>query len=170
MIWQRYIINAVSCWLVIIRHGIFMSFCSAKYDVFTYVIFWGVKYVLKMPKYRKMCDFEIQISRGYYQEGKNGFKPFLNKYFFSRMVLSGMAIPMFDSKNPRKFGHVQPHPWNASGKGLHRAPFQQLQPMISSVSWRNNPQVVPGSHFFSASIDVSSRVSWTQHVAWSNSS
>ena len=29
---------------VIIRHGIFMSFCSAKYDVF--MSFFGVKYVI----------------------------------------------------------------------------------------------------------------------------
>ena len=28
----------------------------------------------------------------------------LHKYFFSRVVLSGMEIPMFDSKNPRNLG------------------------------------------------------------------
>ena len=30
--------------------------------------FWGVKYVLKMPKYGNICDSEIQISKDIYQE------------------------------------------------------------------------------------------------------
>ena len=68
-----------------------------------YVIF-VVKYVLKMPKYGKICDSEIQVRRGYILRGKNGFKPLLHKYFFSRVVLSGMEIPMFDSKNPQNLG------------------------------------------------------------------
>ena len=65
---------------------------------------------------------------------------------------------MCDSKNPRNLGTSNfIHGMLAARKA-------------SSVSWRNNPQVVPGSHFFSASIDGSSRVSWTQHVARSDSS
>ena len=52
-----------------------MSFCSAKYDVF--MSLFGVKYVLKIPKYGKICDSEIQISRGYISGKRNGFKPLL---------------------------------------------------------------------------------------------
>ena len=39
-------------------------FCSAKYDVFM-SFFWN--YVLKMPKYGKICDSELQIG-AIYQE------------------------------------------------------------------------------------------------------
>ena len=53
-----------------------MSFCSAKYDVFI-SYFCGVKYVLKMLKYGKISDSEIQISRGYISEKTNVFKPFI---------------------------------------------------------------------------------------------
>ena len=79
-----------------------MPFCSAKYDVFE--SFLGGKYVLKMPKYGKIFDSEIQKSRGYISGKQTVLNLLLHKYFFSRVVLSGMEIPMFDSKNPQNLG------------------------------------------------------------------
>ena len=83
---------------VITRHGIFISFCSAKYDVF--MSFWGgggVKYVLKMPKYGKICDYEIQISRGYISRKTNGLKPLHDRTTSSQQHENRNSVsPYFD--------------------------------------------------------------------------
>ena len=47
-----------------------------------------VKYVLKMPKFGKICDSEIQISRGYISGKTTGFKPFIIQVF----LLKGASV------------------------------------------------------------------------------
>ena len=49
-----------------------MSFCSTKYDVF--MSFLGGEICAKNAK---ICDSEIQISRGYISGKTNGFKRFI---------------------------------------------------------------------------------------------
>ena len=52
-----------------------------------YVIF-GVKYMLKMPKYGKICDSEIQISRGCISGKASAFKPFITQI----LILKGGSV------------------------------------------------------------------------------
>ena len=76
---------------------------------------------------------------------------------------------MFDSKNLQNLGTSNFIHGMLAARKASQSSFPTIAALDFFVSWRNNPQVVPGSHFFSASIDCSSRMSWTQHVAQSDS-